>query len=262
MREYVGAGGLSVRDVKLTDTRRTERNAMQWGRGKTFPGTTGGERWNLGDIRPVLTLDAAQLAQLNRNPQTLALALHTTQERADTGVYSLRWALEFGVGGGRTRFLIDAPGAQLITVPAEALRVYLLTELLDSTAVAATYNPPTRPIQAAAFFSEGTTATQAPTYTQGFTVANGSFATLLIPTGASGWKLAGRQPAAAGSPFLNTTTINFSPMPGGFLDEYLGDALIPFRNSMIPMPGMAGIVTITNGGAVPILGSIVWEIDL
>jgi hypothetical protein len=262
MRDYVTAGGLSVRDVKTTDTRTRPRNSIQWGRSKQTLGTTGGERWDLGGIKPILTLDPEQVMRPGRNPQTLALALHTVQQRADTGVYALRWALEFGVGGAKTTFLIDAPGAQLITVPADMLRVSLTTELLDSTALAATYNPPSRPIRAAAFFAEGTTSTQPPTYTQGFSIQPAGFATLFIPTGASGFKLAGAQPAGANSPFLATTTLTLSPMPGGTLDQFLGDALIPFRNSMVPIPGMSGFMTIINGAAGLIQGSIIWEIDL
>src|SRR5215204_4228679 len=143
---------------------RRARNPLQWGQRKPLQ-----RPWTLGDTKPVLTLDADQFAlTIGKAPKTLALALQTVIQRADVGVYALRWVLEFGAGGARTSFLIDGTGAQLVTVPAETLRVYMKTELLREQDNPLSYVAPSLPILASAFFAEGTTSTNAPTYTQGF----------------------------------------------------------------------------------------------
>lgn len=211
--------------------------------------------WSNGEVRVIADLDLTPLRSV-RPPRTQALIVSARLPDAVAIFYATRWVIEVGAGGGRTVFEIDGGGVQQITVPAEAVRISYKLERWGPL----TYTSPTGVIPVAVFFSDGTTATSPPTFTDIFQIANGTTQTFRAPAGATTFRISGA-PGAAG-PYQATNTFIVRG-PGTInIDSYDGAFLQPIRFERLPFNGQAIDLFIQNGGAVQTSGFIEWGIDL
>lgn len=234
---------------------RTPPNPMQWGVTKRIEAA----EWQEDVPINILSLDKASSNW--RIPYTQALVLSAKVPGDIGGLFALRWQLQFGAGGGYATFLIDAEASQLITLPAEQLRVSLMAQQLVSVGVTSDFQKPNQPIEATAFFSDGTTATDPPTFTQGFVVAANQTATVTPPVGATAFRIAGDP--NSNSPYAATTFYEAVAPGVGAIDIFGGDFLEDIRYASMPFNGQAFALNINNSAnGSTIVGYVEWTIDL
>lgn len=224
--------------------------AMQWGQTKSFE-----PPWKRGESRAVVTLDMTP----GETPisKTLLLAYNLLANPGSTE-FLPRWVIQFGAGGGNAEFVVDATRLNQLSLPAQTVRVSFRLDEIHPTVKP--FVSPTKVIVASAFLADMSTTTGAPTYTQFFTVASGSATeSFAIPAGASAVQIAGID----GNELFDATSIYTLTVGSSTFQRFDGTALEPITNRLdrIPVPGGVDQFSITNNGANPIFGWLVWYLD-
>lgn len=194
-------------------------------------------------------------------PVVHTVMLAVDLSKALPGNHTWRWALQLGVGGAKRSFLIDAIGSQQISVPVSTADVALRCEI--ATAGAA-FGAPDYDLSALAYVSEYGTYSRLATLTQWFEINAGGGLTQAIPNGANAWRLVGREPGTALSPFVATTTVAFNVLAAPpTQDTYKGDqlSLVHASGDYAPIPGAVKNISIANGGVAAIEVGVQWSID-
>jgi len=186
-------------------------------------------------------------------------------DEAVTGRHIWRWNLQFGVGGARQAYQIDALGSQNISVPLEALEVSLVNESIPNSV----YQVPDYQVTAYAYVARGDVASDPARYTA-FSdhVAAGDFEYIYPPNGATGFRVHGDAALIGGTgTFASPLTADVSyalELAGGlFVDSWYGDQLSDLHaaGGFIPVIGGSRRMTIRNNGLQSIEAAIVWQID-
>lgn len=202
-----------------------------------------------------------------KNPFVKNLTLGVNLAPAMGGQFALRWLITFGVGGGSEQFLVDANDLQQMALSADMLRASIVSAypgITDATGAplgnAFTYSNPTKDVFASAFYAEGMTSTDPPTYTQRFDLSVLTSVTVPLPKFASTFRVLG-DPATT-SPFVATMVYSLIDPVGTVLDSYTGDHVFDVRLAPVPT-GIAYSLIINNtSGANAATGSIEWGLDL
>jgi len=170
----------------------------------------------------------------------------------------LRWVIDVGVGGANSRLIIDALGTQQVSLPSSKVTISLMAEKLD---IDSPYVAPDVDYSASAFIAIGNTSTPSAHYTTVATIGASSGDNILIPAGATGWRLGGVN-SGANSPFQ--ATVRYDIFTSGFQDQFIGTDLIGLHDSegFIPLPGGARNMSITNGSGGQVQPIITWQLDL
>lgn len=173
----------------------------------------------------------------------------------------LRWVIDVGVGGANSRLIIDALGTQQISLPSSKVTLSLMSEKLD---IDSDYVLPDVDYSASAFIAIGNTSTPSAHYTTVATIGASSGDNVLIPAGATGWRLGGSDPGANPNTSPFTNLVSYVIFTSGFQDAYFGDDLIALHSSegFIPLPGGARNMSITNGNSGVTQPIITWQLDL
>jgi hypothetical protein len=221
----------------------------QWGRAQTF-----GDPWAPNVPRALLSIDGPVIWRV---PSQQTLLLKAQIVSATTMAAVLRWQLDVGVGAARATYLLDALALQQICVPAAALSVSLRCEALPFAA----FNMTGVVVEAAALVADGTADSSAARFTQFFDLGAGTSQSLVIPTGATSWRLAG-VPGSGTDPFVNTVAYAIEQPGPGTTDRFTGDQLLPTHvtGDFIPAPGTPTIMHVFATTAAR--GAIVWSLEL
>lgn len=207
-----------------------------------------------------------------KNPFVKNLTLGVSYAPGLSGNFALRWVVTFGVGGGSENFQLDACDLQQLALSADQIRVSIMPTyrgIVDGTGtpigIPFNYSNPSVPIDVAAFYAEGMTATDSPTLTQAFNFGNQgggnpNLGNIPIPKFASSFRLLG-DPAAS-TPFSSSQFYSLVDPTGSIVDGYTGDEIFGVRLAPIPT-GSASVLVITNTDvANAASGSIEWSLDL
>jgi hypothetical protein len=173
----------------------------------------------------------------------------------------LRWVIDVGVGGANSRLVIDALGTQQVSLPSSKLTVSLMAEALD---IEAPFVAPDVDYTASAFVALGNTSTPTAHYTTAATIGASSGTNLLIPAGATGFRVAGAAPTLAPTQSPFNAAVRYDIQTSTFADQYLGTDLEAIHESegFIPLPGGARNMSISSGNAASTTVIVVWQLDL
>lgn len=234
---------------------KPNQNPLTWGQFKPIPPTAWQENTPVG----LINLPADE----NVVPYTQALALDANVPLDIGGTFALRWLLTIGAGGASVTYKIDAGGLQQLCVPASQLRVSLVAENpgVQNTENPLTFVRPDKVIEASAFFADGTTSTEPPSFTQYFSIGAGNTLFLPPPVGASNWRLMG-DPTAGVGPFDATTEYKVLTWGAQTVDQWTGAQVYAIRSADILFPSIATKIQVANNGATAITGWIEWGLDL
>lgn len=239
-------------------------NEHKWGRAKTFNAP-----WSLGAVKTMLMLGDITRQNERRVPQVqnLVLALRSMQgsfPASENAVF--RWQIGLGAGGALTKFVVDAASLLQLSVSAETLEIGLLCDSWGPN-WPIEFEAPDFSVQGAAFFADGTTATESPTYTQRWQIPAGETSVRLVaPYGATAFRILG-QPSALGAtgPFVADMLYTLEPTAGGEpLDQFEGVYLEDIRIADIPFPATPAAVLVANtsGDGLARTGGVAWSIAL
>lgn len=173
----------------------------------------------------------------------------------------LRWVIDSGAGGANSRLVIDALGTQQISLPSSKLTISLMATKLD---LDDDFVLPDVDYAASAFIAVGNTSTPSAHYTTVSTVNALSGVNVLIPAGATGFRIGGNDPGASPSTSPFTAAMNYTVFTSGFQDVYFGDDLFAIHSSegFIPLPGGARNLSITSANAGTTDVIITWQLDI
>ncbi len=222
---------------------------------------SGQPNWQEGVEKPVTSID--KMTPRHRVPQVQNLVLSASGWTSAMQDSVFRWVLQFGAGGGSTILKFDANGTQQVSVSSENLRIGIVSENWGP-AWSAAWVAPTEDIQVTAFFADGNTNTESPTFTERFEILAASpTLTLLAPRGATSFRIIGRQSTGhADSPFTAGITYLVQPLSGGFpLDEFEATYLEQVRLASVPFPASATSILVSTPG-IDVVGGIEWGLDL
>lgn len=176
----------------------------------------------------------------------------------------LMWELQFGQGGTRVAYEIDAAGAQQITVPAPAYQVAIFSKRAFADQA---YAAPSFPLAASVQAAEGNTSTRAATLTEWYNLSDGSTSTTKVPKGATAVRLAGSELAiVAEGPFVagvRFQILGATAAPGTANDEWTGDQLVDAhrQGTFLPIPGGTNRVAVENSVGNRIEYGLVYQIE-
>jgi hypothetical protein len=238
---------------------------LEWGQIREIVPT----EWQVNKPIPILTKDADKLPPHERyNPYVKNLTLGAVIDPAETGIFSLRWDITFGVGGASDKFQVDASALQQLSLSADTIRISVVSAYLGITNSVGqplgntiAYEPPTKNIIVDAFFAEGMTATDPPTLTQQFSILTSGDVSVPVPKFASAFRILGPLPALASSPFVSTREFRLTAS-GVNVDAYTGDEIFGVRLAPIPVTRATNLRIINNDASNALVGSIAWELDL